>query len=140
MVKVEQRGSIMSVLQKHKEMLYPVVRVRTNVAGGSGTVIYSKPDVNGKIHTYVMTNHHVIADCIQVKKQWDEFFKKDIKKHPQKYIQNAIDKIGTGLGNEERLKHLKMWSIRTSKGGRILYEKEKDTATLVGYNPPGKHY
>ena len=31
-----------SIIKKHEEMFYPTVRVRTNKAGGSGTVIYSK--------------------------------------------------------------------------------------------------
>ena len=30
------------IIQKHEQMFYPTVRVRTNKAGGSGTVIYSK--------------------------------------------------------------------------------------------------
>ena len=30
------------IIQKHEQMFYPTVRVRTKKAGGSGTVIYSQ--------------------------------------------------------------------------------------------------
>ena len=30
------------IIQKHEQMFYPTVRVRTKKAGGSGTVVYSK--------------------------------------------------------------------------------------------------
>jgi S1-C subfamily serine protease len=56
------------IKQKHVEMFYPTVRVRTQKAGGSGTVVYSKK-VNNEVYTYVVTNHHVIADNVQVEKK-----------------------------------------------------------------------
>ena len=30
------------IIQKHEQMFYPTVRVRTKKAGGSGTVVYSE--------------------------------------------------------------------------------------------------
>ena len=30
------------IIQKHEQMFYPTVRVRTKNAGGSGTVVYSE--------------------------------------------------------------------------------------------------
>ena len=30
------------IIQKHEQMFYPTVRVRTKKAGGSGTVVYSQ--------------------------------------------------------------------------------------------------
>ncbi len=68
-----------TIIQKHKEMFYPTVRVRTQKAGGSGTVVYSKED-DGQVYTYVVTNHHVIAECVQVEKKWDPILKKKIDK------------------------------------------------------------
>jgi S1-C subfamily serine protease len=65
------------IIQKHEEMFYPTVRVRTGKAGGSGTVVYSKKH-NGEAHTYVLTNHHVIADNILVEKKWDPVLKKKV--------------------------------------------------------------
>ena len=66
-----------TIKQKHEEMFYPTVRVRTKQAGGSGTVVYSKKDDN-KVYTYVITNHHVINDCISVKKKWNPVLKKKV--------------------------------------------------------------
>ncbi len=70
----------MRVEQKHREILYPVVRVRTEKAGGSGTVLYSKPNAKNEFETYVMTNHHVVSEAIIIKKMWDSRLGRDIKK------------------------------------------------------------
>jgi len=64
----------------HQQVLYPTVRVRTDKAGGSGTVIYSKKNAKGEVETYVLTNHHVIEDAIEIKKTWNAILGKDIKK------------------------------------------------------------
>ena len=65
------------IIKKHEQMFYPTVRVRTKKAGGSGTVIYSQKH-DGQVHTYVVTNHHVIASCIHIIKKWNPVLKKKI--------------------------------------------------------------
>jgi len=72
---------------KHQQMLYPAVRVRSEKAGGSGTVVYSKKDAKGSWRTFVMTNHHVVDDLIEVKSQWDSLLKKEMKKETTKTAQ-----------------------------------------------------
>ena len=67
------------IIQKHEEMFYPTVRVRTKKAGGSGTVVYSK-EHEGEVYTYVITNHHVISDCVNVQKKWDPILKRKVDK------------------------------------------------------------
>ena len=51
----------MNLQELHERILYPVVRVRTGSAGGSGTVIMSQadPENEGEFQTFVLTNHHV---------------------------------------------------------------------------------
>lgn len=72
---------MLTIEQLHEKILYPVVRVRTEKAGGSGTILYSKPLPGKEEHeTYVLTNHHVIADCIKVDKRWDSVVKRKIDK------------------------------------------------------------
>jgi len=61
-------------LQRHQTILYPSVRVRATKALGSGTVILCAPDDPthpDEFETLVLTNHHVIADLIDVKEDWD---------------------------------------------------------------------
>ena len=65
------------IIQKHEQMFYPTVRVRTKKAGGSGTVVYSKKH-DGEVFTYVITNHHVISDCVSVEKKWDPVLKRKV--------------------------------------------------------------
>jgi len=67
-------------------------------------------------------------------------FEKETKKHPKKEIDRAIKKIKEGLGKQEHLKYLEGYSIRTSKGARILYERKGNEVYLTGYNPSSKHH
>ena len=67
------------IIQKHEQMFYPTVRVRTKKAGGSGTVVYSKKHKD-EVHTYVITNHHVIADSVKIEKKWDSVLKRKTDK------------------------------------------------------------
>ena len=67
------------IIQKHEQMFYPTVRVRTKKAGGSGTVVYSKK-YKDEVYTYVITNHHVIADSVHLEKKWDPVLKRKIDK------------------------------------------------------------
>ena len=69
------------VQEKHEGMLYPTVRVRTDKAGGSGTVIYSGmiPGKTDKYETYLLTNNHVIASNIKVEKKWSTLLKREVK-------------------------------------------------------------
>ena len=67
------------IIQKHEQMFYPTVRVRTKKAGGSGTVVYSKKHKD-EVYTYVITNHHVIADSVHLEKKWDPVLKRKVDK------------------------------------------------------------
>jgi len=67
------------IIHKHEQMFYPTVRVRTKKAGGSGTVVYSKKH-DGESYTYVITNHHVIADSVHIDKKWDPVLKRKVDK------------------------------------------------------------
>lgn len=68
--------------QKHQIFLYPVVRVFSEKAAGSGTIIYSKedPDNPGDNLTFVLTNFHVVEDLIGIRKDWDSLLKRNIEK------------------------------------------------------------
>jgi len=67
------------IIQKHEQMFYPTVRVRTKKAGGSGTVVYSEK-YKDEVYTYVITNHHVVADSVKVEKKWDSVLKRKVDK------------------------------------------------------------
>ena len=70
------------IIQKHEQMFYPTVRVRTKKAGGSGTVVYSKKHKD-EVYTYVITNHHVIQDSVHLEKKWDSVLKRKVDKEKQ---------------------------------------------------------
>jgi len=64
----------MNLEERHKRIALPCVRIRAKRAGGSGTIIYSREG-----STYVLTNHHVVADCITIENRWSTLIKKERK-------------------------------------------------------------
>ena len=69
------------VINKHEQILYPTVRVSTSRGGGSGTVLFSGKDKSDMCVTMILTNHHVIEDCIEVKDNvWDQRLGKSVKR------------------------------------------------------------
>ncbi|MEO0249108.1 MAG: serine protease [candidate division WOR-3 bacterium] len=66
---------------KHEKMLYPCVLIQAQKAAGSGTVVYSKPvpDKPNEYETYILTNHHVVDDNIEVKEHWSPLLQRNVK-------------------------------------------------------------
>ena len=123
---------MLTIEQLHEKVLYPIVRVRTQKAGGSGTIIYSKqkPD-SADYETYVLTNEHVIDDCIIVKKAWDSVLKKNIEKE---FLTPCTVEIFSYV------KMSKRDSGQTFGAEIIAYDKEHDLAILKLDSPtPAKH-
>jgi S1-C subfamily serine protease len=59
----------------------PCVRVQTQRAGGSGTVIYSASNSDGEeFSTYILTNHHVVSGSIKVIPKWNPMLRREIKR------------------------------------------------------------
>jgi len=64
--------------EAHEKYLYPIVRITTGNSGGSGTIVYSRPE-EGKVSTYILTNYHVIADIVKVEEKWDPSLGKNVQ-------------------------------------------------------------
>lgn len=63
-------------VEKLEKVLYPTVRVLSGTGGGSGTIVYSEDrEKKGEFQTFVLTNHHVIDNLINVEKVWDNLTK-----------------------------------------------------------------
>ncbi len=74
------------LVQKHREMLYPVVVVAAGSGLGSGTVIFSS-EADGEWQTYVLTNHHVVRSAITVKEEWDPKTQEEVKREQRSPVQ-----------------------------------------------------
>jgi len=108
---------------KHKEILYPSVLVKTSKAGGSGTVVYSKPISKGseEYETYVLTNWHVVEAAIAVKREWDPLLSKDVKKETRATVTVEF----------YRYKNLSCNIGRTAVEADIVaYDKDQDIALV----------
>lgn len=71
----------MDLKEKHEKYLYPVVRIFSEKAAGSGTVIHCSEDPKNpdEFLTFCLTNHHVVEDLLSVKDGWDSVLKKNRK-------------------------------------------------------------
>jgi Txe/YoeB family toxin of Txe-Axe toxin-antitoxin module len=68
-------------------------------------------------------------------------FVRSVKGHDIKKINKAIQKIGIGKGNEERLKADRdEYSIRVGGGDRIVYHKQEGNAVVLDAYLPAHEY
>lgn len=113
---------------KHEKILYNVVRIRTEKAGGSGTVIYSKPnpDKPDENETFVMTCEHVIDDAVHTKKDWDSLLKKQKEKE-------YLDEVNVDVFDYVNLS--KVNSANVHKADIVAYDKSHDIAILKINSP-----
>lgn len=110
----------MDIKQLHEKTLYPIVRIRTERAGGSGSIIMSKPTENG-CDTFVLTNHHVVEDAITYKKAWDSVVKKELTKE-------FTEKVSV-----EVFEYVDLSTVDSSNAYRadiVAYDREHDLAIL----------
>ena len=92
---------MLSKEELHEQILYPVVRVRTSEAGGSGTVIYSEPDPKN-VEEYLT---FIGYDKEKVEKEFEEKASKVHKDEiPErvKMIETPGGGIDTAGGNKPR--------------------------------------
>jgi S1-C subfamily serine protease len=107
----------------HERVLYPVVRVRTDSAGGSGTVIQSLPDPRkeGEYLTFILTNWHVIERAIEVKKRWNSVLKREIDSETFKQVTVEIF---------DYVRQSEVTSANTHRADIIAYDRPHDLAIL----------
>lgn len=124
---------MLSQSELHEKILYPVVRIHTTKAGGSGTVIYSEkdPDNPEEYLSFVLTCSHVIDDAIEIKKDWDSLLKKKIERE---FVQAV---------NVEIFDYVYQSNVDTTKSYRadiIAYDKNEDIAILKISSPKNVPY
>jgi len=118
----------MDIKELHEKILYPVVRVRTEKAGGSGSVIACLPDPenDGEHQTFVLTNWHVVEAAISTTKEWNSVMQKDIKVEVLKQVQ-------VELFDYARLSEVTGGNAR--RANIVGYDKNQDLAVLLLDDP-----
>ena len=110
----------------HERVLYPVVRIRTQKAGGSGVLVYSQPDPKkpGKWLNIALSCHHVLDDAITVKEDWDGVLKQQRKKDFFAEVQAEVfDYDGS-----------KIVSANATQADIIAYDAHHDMAAIRLHN------
>ena len=117
----------MDLKELHEKVLYPTCRVRLESSGGSGTIIYSEarkskdPGDPNEYQTFVLTNHHVIADAVKAVEDWDSIIKKKVKKEVKSRVSvDIFDYIDLS----------RVVSTNTHMADIIAYDKNHDLALL----------
>jgi S1-C subfamily serine protease len=107
----------------HEKILYPVVRVRTSQAGGSGTIFYSQEDPKNPDEwiSFIITNWHVIEGAIHYKEEWNGLSEKEIKKE-------VFDKVDIDIFDYVRLSEIV--SSNTHQATIIAHNESYDLAVL----------
>lgn len=132
----------------HEQVLFTQVRVKTEKAGGSGTVVYSQ-EGKGGYSTYVITCHHVVEGAISVKKEFDpkigmdrkkeykqvinvEFFDYDSVPHGRRPVSNSVDADILAYDKIHDMALLKLRMITEAQTVAKLLPKEDIADVKVG--------
>ena len=107
-----------------REILLANTRIRSGNVGGSGTVIFSKEGGKG-YSSYVLTNHHVVENNIEVKKKWSPLLKRDIK----------MDVLGTVQVHFFKFLYGRSIGGTTIDADIMTYDKDEDLAILKLRDP-----
>jgi len=106
---------------KTEKLLYPIVRVRTARAGGSGTVIYSEDrEEKGVFKTFILTNYHVIDDAVKIEKKWDNLRQAYVNEERNDQVSVEIFEWSKGT----------IVSGKTVKADIVAHKAEEDIAVL----------
>lgn len=109
--------------EKHERILYPVVRVRTEMSGGSGVIIYSAPDPDcpNEYQTFVLTNWHVVQAAIHTVEDWDSLLGRDVKR-------DVLSQVMVETFDYVRLSE--MDSANMYRADVVAYDRGHDLAVL----------
>jgi S1-C subfamily serine protease len=111
------------VAKLHEQVLHSQVRVRTQSAGGSGTVIYSKQGEGGYYSTYIITCHHVIDSAVAIEDDWDSLLKKQRKVE-------KIQPVTVEFFNWEGVPHGKSPLTSGATADIVAYSQKHDMALI----------
>lgn len=118
--------------QDREKILYPVTRVRTKEAGGSGVIVYSKEDPKNpnRFINIVLTCEHVVDDAIKTKEDWDPVLKRSRKK-------DFFEEVTVDIFDYDSSTII---STNSSQADIIAYDKHHDMAAIRVHFPKEIQY
>lgn len=121
-----------SIQELHERILYPVLRVRSGNVGGSGVLIYSKPNPRkeGQHINLALTCEHVIDNAIKVAEEWDTVLKRDVKR-------DTIEEVAVEVFDYDGSRVV---SANNTPASVVAYDKHHDLALLHLHNTRAMPY
>ena len=118
---------MLTIPEIHDKILYPVVRVRSGNAGGSGVLIYSEedPQHEGKYINIALTCQHVVDAAIKIRDEFDPVLKQQRKTD---YFEEVAIEVFDYDGS-------KLVSSNATNAEIIAYDKHHDLAAVRLNNP-----
>lgn len=113
----------MDINKLHEQVLFSQVRVKTDKAGGSGTIIYSQPAEDGVFHTYALTCHHVVDEAVKVKSEWDPRVGRERKRELRQLVTVEFFDYSNVLHGNRPLNY-------SCDAEIVAYDKDHDMALL----------
>ena len=126
---------------RHTEMLYTVTLLNVRRGSGSATVIYSgKRD--DEVHTYLLTNYHVIKSAISIEKEWSPKKGKKIDVERRSQVEafwQQYNQCSRSVGKIGRRAEIMVYDEGKDLGLVRLIDRERvieHVAVLVAENEP----
>ena len=118
---------MLTIPEIHDKILYPVVRVRSGNAGGSGVLIYSEedPQHEGRYINIALTCQHVVDAAIKIRDDFDPVLKQQRKID---YFEEVMIEVFDYQGS-------KLISSNATNAEIIAYDKHHDLAAVKLNNP-----
>jgi len=137
-----QAGEPIDYKMKHHQMLYTTVLLSAGIGTGSGTVIFSgEVDVDGEteVHTYILTNHHVIRRSIHIKEEWNPQTKKETKTETRDLVEAfwfEYNDYSVMVGKTGRRAEIVAYDANADLAVVRLIDTERFVANVANLMPP----
>ena len=122
-----------------EQALYATVLIASKDGTGSGTVIHSEENEDGKVISLILTNNHVIANSVSVQKEWDpKKGKKVDKERRQQVTANWFEynNCSTSVGTRGKSAKIVAYDKAADLALLQLVDQERTIDVVANMRPP----
>jgi len=132
-------------VQRHTDMIYNTTLVQSGNGSGSGTVLFSaevEDDGKTEIHTYILTNFHVIKNSVSVKEEWSSREGKNVKREKRETV-NVLwfqyNDYSRAIGNSGKRADIVAYNRDRDLALLRLVDKERTVESVATIHPEDQY-